>query len=108
MPVAVLARASGLEDLMEELVGEIQDEYDRPLVGGGQDTEQSIHELDAGLHANDVAERVGVTLPPGRYETLGGFIMDRLGRIPRVGDVVEEGSHRSGFGRKGGPTGRPH
>ena len=83
-----------LEDLIEELVGEIQDEYDRPLDSGGQDIAQGTHELEAGLHANDVAERVGVTLPPGRYETLGGFVMDRLGRIPKVGDVVDEGGYR--------------
>jgi len=83
-----------LEDLIEELVGEIQDEYDRPLDSGGQDVDQGTHELEAGLHANDVAERVGVRLPPGRYETLGGFVMDRLGRIPTVGDVVDEGGHR--------------
>jgi CBS domain containing-hemolysin-like protein len=43
---------------------------------------RDARELEAGLHANDVAERVGVTLPPGRYETLGEFVMDRLGRIP--------------------------
>lgn len=81
-----------LEDLVEELVGEIQDEYDVALARDV--SAENTLEFAAGLHPNDVAERLGVPLPPGRYETLGGFVMDRLGRVPVVGDIVDEGGHR--------------
>jgi putative hemolysin len=76
-----------LEDLIEELVGEIHDEYDaapEPLapVGAGH------AEVDGRLNLPDFAERTGVALPTGPYETVGGFLMARLGKLPDVGDEV--------------------
>jgi putative hemolysin len=82
-----------LEDLIEELVGEIEDEYDVPEPGA-EDGRSLSAELPAQLHADEVRERLGFALPPERYETLGGFIMHRLGRIPAVGDFVDELGHR--------------
>jgi len=73
-----------LEDLLEELVGDIVDEYD-PVpdrVAGDED-------VDAGLTLEDFAERTGVTLPDGPYETVAGFVLARLGRIAAPGDVVD-------------------
>jgi putative hemolysin len=76
-----------LEDLIEELVGEIHDEYDdTPALlpfGVNQPTE-----TDGMLNLADFAERTGITLPAGPYETVGGFIMNALGRLPAVGDLV--------------------
>ncbi|WP_425455297.1 hemolysin family protein [Allorhizocola rhizosphaerae] len=74
-----------LEDLIEELVGEIHDEYD--------DTPTALpherpSEVDGRLNLSDFAERTGVALPDGPYETVGGFIMSAVGRLPRVGDAV--------------------
>jgi len=74
-----------LEDLIEELVGEIHDEYDaapEPLADGAP------AEVDGLLNLTDLAERAGLPLPPGPYETLGGFLMARLGKLPAVGDEV--------------------
>jgi putative hemolysin len=69
-----------LEDLIEELIGEIHDEYDAV-----PDPET---DADGRVHLADFAERYGFELPPGPYETLGGFMMARLGRLPTVGDEV--------------------
>src|SRR5213078_94100 len=75
-----------LEDLIEELVGEIHDEYDaapEPVPDSGAPAE-----VDGRLNLTDFAELAGLHLPPGPYETLGGFLMCRLGRLPALGDEV--------------------
>ncbi len=74
-----------LEDLVEELVGEIEDEYD---AGEPAETEDDPS-LDGSTTLEDVAERTGVVLPDdGDYETIAGFVLARLGRIPEVGDTA--------------------
>jgi CBS domain containing-hemolysin-like protein len=79
-----------IEDLVEELVGEIRDEYD--------DAEFGIERLGHGrylvpgsLRLHEAAERIGMELPEGEYETIAGFLMDRLQRIPQRGDEVGHG-----------------
>jgi len=75
-----------LEDLIEELVGEIHDEYDaapEPHLAG-----VAPAEVDGRLNLADFAEVTGFVLPAGPYETLGGFLMCRLGRLPAVGDEI--------------------
>jgi putative hemolysin len=76
-----------LEDLIEELVGEIHDEYDLAPEPGVADGVAPSH-VDGLLNLNDFAERVGFSLPPGPYETLAGFLMAQLGRLPEIGDEV--------------------
>ncbi|HTW18897.1 MAG TPA: hemolysin family protein [Mycobacteriales bacterium] len=77
-----------LEDLIEELVGDIRDEYDvaddeaKQLRGGD-------FEVDGLLNLDDFEEAIGVPLPDGPYETVAGALMATLGRLPRSGDVVE-------------------
>ena len=78
-----------LEDLVEELVGPIRDEYDpeEPVLEPVGDREWRV----PGLHRPDEVEHeTGVRLPlDGDFETLSGLIMDRLGRVPRLEDRVE-------------------
>jgi putative hemolysin len=77
-----------LEDLVEELVGEIRDEYDTdelPSAAGAG----GVVDVDGMLNLGDFAERTGVVLPDGPYETVAGFVVARLGRLPSVGDVVD-------------------
>ncbi|MBQ1076276.1 HlyC/CorC family transporter [Micromonospora sp. C31] len=74
-----------LEDLIEELIGEIHDEYDTdpdPVHVGLPAV------VDGRLNLADFAEHTGVRLPPGPYETVGGFVMAALGRLPVAGDEV--------------------
>jgi putative hemolysin len=77
-----------LEDLIEEVIGDIRDEYDedvtqtRRLAGGEV-------EVDGKLNLDEIAEVAGVELPEGPYATLGGFVMAELGRLPKAGDVVD-------------------
>jgi CBS domain containing-hemolysin-like protein len=76
-----------LEDIAEELVGEISDEYDRREEQVSVDRDGHI--VAAGRARLDELSRFGVALPSGDYETIGGLVMFRLGRVPRRGDVVE-------------------
>ena len=87
-----------VEDLVEELVGEIADEYDPAQRGrrtasgeltvpGGERTVL----VDGVLRADELAEQTGFRLPEGPYETLAGFLMARLGHIPVAGETVEDG-----------------
>ncbi|MEU7994632.1 hemolysin family protein [Micromonospora sp. NPDC049060] len=87
------------EDLVEELVGEIADEFDPAAVDdvgavglrvpGGERTVL----VDGVLRSDELAEQTGFRLPEGPYETLAGFLMARLGHIPLAGETVDE----SGF-----------
>ncbi|HLN76298.1 MAG TPA: hemolysin family protein [Nocardioidaceae bacterium] len=77
-----------MEDLVEELVGDIRDEYDV------EETETTRHrggdvEVDGLLNLDDFEDETGIELPEGPYETVAGFIVSRLGRLPEAGDSVE-------------------
>jgi putative hemolysin len=76
-----------LEDLVEELIGEVRDEHDLPdacpATPGADDV------LDAGLTLEDFGEVTGVELEDGDYETVAGFVIAQLGRFPEEGEQVE-------------------
>lgn len=77
-----------LEDLLEELVGEIRDEYDvevEPIVDEGN----GVFTFSAKVRIEDVAERLGVTIEPEGYETVGGFVLTHIGRVPQVGETFD-------------------
>ncbi|MET1006731.1 MAG: hemolysin family protein, partial [Propionibacteriaceae bacterium] len=77
-----------LEDLVEEIVGELEDEYDRArprLIRSADDTIT----FDAVLRPDELLEMGGVTVPDdAEYDTIGGFVTDQLDRLPEVGDEV--------------------
>ena len=78
-----------LEDLVEELVGDIRDEYDvaahEPRRAGADLV------VDGLLNIEDFADETGVELPEGPYETVAGYVMADLGRLPAVGEEVRAG-----------------
>jgi len=82
-----------LEDILEELVGEISDEYDvdRPRVERLPDGELRV---DAGLSIDEVNELTGLELPEGDWDTVGGFLYSLLGHVPVEGEAADYDSHR--------------
>ena len=78
-----------IEDLLEEIVGEIEDEYD-PREGEARLTRppSGIHVVPGALHAAELEEMVGFELPEGDFETLAGLLLSLFERIPAQGDHV--------------------
>ncbi len=87
-----------MEDLIEEIVGDVRDEHD--------ESEIDVQRVGDGwscsglLRVDEVSDTTGYTAPEGEYETLGGLVLTELGRIPDEGDEVElplpEGAHDPG------------
>ena len=77
-----------LEDLIEEVIGDIRDEYDEATTGTRRFGDGEV-EVDGKLNLDEIAEISGVELPEGPYATVGGFVMAELGRLPEAGDVVQ-------------------
>ncbi len=78
-----------LEDLVEELVGEIRDEYDVETPAPAKRLRGGDMEVDGLLNCEDFEEATGIELPEGPYETVAGFVVAALGRLPQVQDIVE-------------------
>lgn len=79
-----------IEDLIEEIFGEIQDEYDHEQPELTRLSE-SLFEFDARFDLDDAARILATDLPVGLADTMGGFVFSRLGRLPVLGDEVENG-----------------
>lgn len=82
-----MAGAVTMEDLIEEIVGELDDEVEH-----GAEELKTIDErtsvVDGQMRVEDVNEQLGLDIPRGDYETLAGFILSRLGRLPDNGDTL--------------------
>jgi CBS domain containing-hemolysin-like protein len=77
-----------LEDLLEEIVGEIRDEYDveaEPVVEVGQGT----YVFSGKANFAEVRDRLHVEIEPEGFETVGGYVLTRVGRVPSVGETFE-------------------
>ena len=88
-----IAGLATLKQMMEVIVGQMGDEGSAPeetVTALGRDA----FLMDAGLAISDINEELGLGIPEGDYQTLAGFILDRMGRIPDVGDVLEFGDLR--------------
>jgi CBS domain containing-hemolysin-like protein len=81
-----------LEDVVEELVGDIEDEYDRRDYGADVEVEPGVWDLGGTIRPDEIERLTGYVLPDGEYDTVAGLVLDQLERIPEVGDeVVVEG-----------------
>lgn len=75
-----------VEDLIEEIVGDVRDEHDRAEVARVRPLGRDSWVVSGLLRADEVAEATGFRMPDGDYETLAGLVLERLGRIPDIGD----------------------
>jgi CBS domain containing-hemolysin-like protein len=83
-----------LEDIVEEIVGEIQDEYDLAEEMPYHELPDGSYRFNGGIDLDDVNELTGARLSKEAGETLGGLIYSLSGRVPAVGDVLETGGLR--------------
>ena len=77
-----------LEDLIEEVIGDIRDEYD-PASAAARTLRGGDVEVDGLLNLDEFTEQTGIELPDGPYETVAGYVMRALGHVPKVGEAVE-------------------
>ena len=79
-----------IEDVIEEIIGEIGDEYDEVEAAGIRRLSETSAEVDARTHVNEINDEFHIDLPEEEdYETLGGFVFSRLGAIPETGATLE-------------------
>lgn len=76
-----------IEDILEELVGEITDEYETTSPAALKRIDETTYEVDARMRIDEINDQLNVLLPDDRdYETIGGFVFSTLGKIPKVGE----------------------
>ena len=79
-----------LEDLIEEIVGEIRDEYDEYEEEIIKQIDENCYEVDGGAKIDDVNDVVGLALESEDYDSIGGYVIELLDHLPEVGDVVQD------------------
>lgn len=77
-----------LEDIVEELVGDIEDEYDPSDVGEQVEIEPGVWAVAATVRTDEIERMTGIDLPDGEYDTVAGLVLQRLERLAEPGDVV--------------------
>ena len=77
-----------LEDLIEEIVGEIQDEHEEDEPVAFQEAGGGAVRIWGGVSVREVNERLGIGLPEEQFDTLGGCVFGSLNRVPKTGDEI--------------------
>jgi CBS domain containing-hemolysin-like protein len=77
-----------LEDLIEEIVGEIHDEFEKEERSVIQ-LDKNLWEVNAKIAISDLNKQLGINIPEGEYDTISGFVFALLGKVPVVGDTVK-------------------
>ena len=95
-----------LEDLVEELIGDIRDEYDSGQAVATRLPRGEV-DVDGLLNLDEFAEQTGIELPEGPYETVAGYVLAALGEVPAAGDSVERSRFRDQRHGDGRPPDRP-
>ncbi len=84
-----------LEDILEEIVGEIHDEYDENEEDFIQEVDKREYIVEGSINLDELNDRLELDLNSDEYDSLGGFIIERLDRLPEAGDSIctDEGIH---------------
>ena len=82
-----------IEDVIEEIIGEIKDEYDEEEIPPIRVIDDKTCEVDAWVDIDSINERLSLNLPDGEdYDTIGGYLTSKIGRIPASGETFLEGN----------------
>ena len=79
-----------IEDLLEEIVGDIKDEYDLNEEVEFTEIAENEYVVDGGMNLDDLNQKLDIDLPNDENDSIGGFIYSKLGHVPEVGEIVEE------------------
>jgi len=77
-----------MEDLIEEIVGNIEDEYDDEIESDVETLGENEYIIDGGYHTDDINEMFNLDLPVEDFDTLGGFLLKEMGHIPEEGELL--------------------
>jgi magnesium and cobalt transporter len=78
-----------LEDILEEIVGEIRDEFDTDKLPEVQKIGKKSYEVDSRMTIDDFNEKFGLDLSTDDFDTIGGYVLDLFGKIPGQGETVK-------------------
>jgi putative hemolysin len=81
-----------IEDLLEEIVGDIRDEYDTNEAVEFTQIAVGEYVVDGGMNLDDLNQRIDVDLANDDNDSIGGYVYSKLGHVPEVGEIVEEGN----------------
>jgi len=82
-----------LEDILEEIVGEIEDEFDKKSIMYYEE-KPGVYNVDSRMDLDDLREELNITLPKRECDTISGFIYNILGRVPREDEMISYGKYR--------------
>ena len=84
--------ASGIitmEDLIEEIVGEIRDEYDEDENNLIKEIEENVYDIEASIKLSDLNDAIGTNLTSDNYDSLGGFVIEIMDKLPKKDDEAD-------------------
>ena len=79
-----------IEDILEEIVGQIRDEYDADELKQIKKIDENIYEIEGSLNIDDVNEALSINLESEEYNSIGGYIIEKLELFPKAGDKYEQ------------------
>lgn len=79
-----------IEDLIEEIVGEIRDEFDMDELETVTKLEENRYEIDGAMKLSDLEDSIGIRLESENYDSLGGYVIELLDHLPTEGETVKK------------------
>jgi magnesium and cobalt transporter len=80
-----------LEDILEEIVGDINDEFDSVELPEIEKLSKNVYEVDSRMPIADFNEKLGLDLSQDGFDTIGGYVLDLFGKIPEKGEIARDG-----------------